>query len=201
MSTTKSFIQTEEGMASIYYMLFGNGFFYIGSSKQNASARFMSHKYFLDNGQHHNDEMMDAYMESNGFVTFSVIDTCPVEDRDVVETEWIDKYFDDGFCLNQVRSAGSYPEATEKVKAKLSEALKGKPKSPEHIAKMSKALRGKTIYTFQHDSGEVFIGTQYEFRAKYNLDQGTVSNLVKGWRMRRGKKNKVNQVKKWRLVK
>lgn len=65
--------------------------------------------------------------------------------------------------------------------------------------KKSAAVKGKnnpkydtTIYKFRNkNTGEEFSGTQYDFRTKYDLDQGNVYKLIKG---------RINHHKKWILL-
>jgi len=51
--------------------------------------------------------------------------------------------------------------------------------------------RSPVVRQFEHFSGEVFVGTQYEFRTKYSLDAGVITNLVKG-------ANRVQSFKGWK---
>lgn len=75
---------------------------------------------------------------------------------------------------------------------KMSDAQKGKTIPKETRRKMSESRVGKTIYKFRNKkTNQEFIGTAYDFRNKYNLASGNVSNLVNG---------KLKHHKKWILV-
>lgn len=87
-------------------------------------------------------------------------------------------------------------------------------RSPETRKRMSESKKGpknylygaapedtprydKNIYRFHHEDGEYFVGTQHQFRTKYNLCQTGVCLLVNGkqkthrkWRKMGGKKSK-----------
>lgn len=69
---------------------------------------------------------------------------------------------------------------------------KGKTRSEQHRKNNSNAQKDKTIYTFKNkETGDVFVGIRYDFYTKYDLNDSSVSNLVKGqW----------NQYKGWVLV-
>lgn len=70
----------------------------------------------------------------------------------------------------------------------ISAASKGKTHSEETRSKISEVTKGENnprydtvIYTFQNKkSGEVFVGTQYDFYTTYNLNQGNVCAVVNG---------------------
>lgn len=38
----------------------------------------------------------------------------------------------------------------------------------------------QTIYQFKHKTGTIYIGTPYNFRITYNLDQGNVTKMIQG---------------------
>ncbi len=53
-------------------------------------------------------------------------------------------------------------------------------------------IPGNTIYKFNNiETGEIFEGTGYEFRIKYNLNQGNVSSMIK---------HKNTTVKNWAML-
>lgn len=73
---------------------------------------------------------------------------------------------------------------------KVSDRLKGKSRSIELKNKLSKLNKGKytgslsphydtTIHKFINKSGEIFVGTQYEFAEKFNLAKSNVNKLIK----------------------
>lgn len=72
----------------------------------------------------------------------------------------------------------------EKIKSAKGWILKGN--DPNSISNRDPAVR-----IFTHKEGEIFIGTLYEFRTKYNLDAGVISNLIHG-------KNRVQSFKGWK---
>lgn len=59
----------------------------------------------------------------------------------------------------------------------------------------SHVFRGRDtqVRKFFHKDGDEFVGTSYEFRKRYDLDSGVVSNMVRG-------KNKVQSFKGWRYA-
>lgn len=75
---------------------------------------------------------------------------------------------------------------------KISEALRGRPKSEAHKEAAGKAKRCKNIYAFMSvATSEVFVGTRYEFEVYSGIDRKLVSCLFgkrparisKGWRL------------------
>lgn len=92
---------------------------------------------------------------------------------------------------------------SKETKTKISKALKGNQHllghmhTPEALKKMSDASSGSnnpaydhTIYTFKHKDGAIFNGTQYDFRIKYDLNRGSIYDIIysrykftKGWRL------------------
>jgi group I intron endonuclease len=70
---------------------------------------------------------------------------------------------------------------SERVKKKISDGVLKKYKEcPELKKKIGESKKSKTVYTFKNvNTNEVFTGTQYNFRAKYNLNKNSISNLIK----------------------
>jgi group I intron endonuclease len=64
--------------------------------------------------------------------------------------------------------------------------------NPIEREKLSKLFRDSTIYTFKNiNYNEIFTGTQFDFRIRYNLNKGNINNLIKG---------RCNIVKGWVLL-
>lgn len=85
---------------------------------------------------------------------------------------------------------------SEKVRGKIRDSLKGR------YTGENSCHYNPTVHTFVHkDTGEVFKGTQYLFRTKYGLRDGSVSALVKGQKKQNGKIVRVLSHKGWVLLK
>lgn len=81
---------------------------------------------------------------------------------------------------------------SNKTKRKLADAIRNRPikqstinkwkKNPQ-LQKMWDSHKDKSIYQFKNRyTNETFIGTQFEFRTKYNLNRSNISQLIKGSR-------------------
>lgn len=122
---------------------------YIGSAT-NLSHRKATHISALKLNKHDNSHLQRAWLRY-GEVAFSfeVIERVP-KDEDLIRQEqfWIDYFKLMGYELYNQRLVASnnlglkYPHK-EETKQRISASLTGKPKSLEHIAKVSQALKGK----------------------------------------------------------
>ena len=84
--------------------------------------------------------------------------------------------------VNQSKKRIQYFQNEENRK-KNAELIKKSLSDPLIRQKMSEGRRNKTVYRFQHrKTGEIFIGTSYDFRRKYSIDGGAVHSIVHGKR-------------------
>lgn len=151
--------------------LIKSGRVYVGSSK-NIEGRWKEHLRHLRQGRHANDRMQRAFAHhgEEAFV-FAVIQVTEEDARIAREQAWMD-------CLGaydrrrgfNLRPTADSPRGafvsdetraklraariargpiTEEERAKISAALTGRPKSPEHIAKHAASLRGRKL-TAEH---------------------------------------------------
>lgn len=119
---------------------------YVGSAV-NLRVRWYNHKDSLRHNRHHSIKLQRAW-NKYGADKFSFVILEEIEDpRLLIKREqfWIDRYNAATKGYNCRPTAGSslgYKDSDE-TKRKKSAALKGKPKSPDHVAKVSAALKGK----------------------------------------------------------
>ena len=114
---------------------------YVGSAAKSISKRMTSHRYYLNKGEHKNEHLQCAWDKYKKDVfEFGVIEECLPEDCIILEQFWIDYYetCDNSKGYNKSPAAGSPLgfKHTPKTRAKVSAALKGKKKSPEHAARI-----------------------------------------------------------------
>lgn len=153
--------------SGIYIMVFPNGRYYIGSSK-NCTKRWYHHKHLLERGWHYNS-LLQRTWRKHGEAQFLMLER--VEHSKLLIREQV--YLDaapEGALLNLSKIAG-YPEGTVEVlkgrserakmqhatgnlgahtltekgkkrrAAAVSRALKGRKQKPEAVTKMRKACR------------------------------------------------------------
>lgn len=114
---------------------------YVGQAKDIAK-RWVTHKRTLSRGVHASRHLQRAWDKygADAFA-FEVIEVCDIPDLDTREQFHIDHRAD----FNVLRFARSPLGVvrSEETRRKIASALRGKPKSPEHRAALSKANAGK----------------------------------------------------------
>lgn len=142
----------------IYAITSPSGKGYVGSSVR-LPKRKTRHFYELRNNSHHCEPLQRAWNKYNGQgFTFVVLEFCSKQQLIEREQFWLDhSIFRDLYNINT--QAGNPVEISPAVRAKISAATKGKPKSEEtkarmrkpksaaHAAAISAAKRGKP-YTY-----------------------------------------------------
>ncbi|MCY1292462.1 group I intron endonuclease [compost metagenome] len=144
------------------YILFNvvNGFFYVGSST-DLRERLYRHRYQLDNGKH------DNYILQRSYTCWEDIEITyyPVSSESkarFIEQDLLRFHRNDPLLANlgtgayctwgdgmpdefkqQIRQSKLGTIISQEARDKISRALKGKPKSPEHIRKAAEAQRGR----------------------------------------------------------
>jgi group I intron endonuclease len=134
-------------MNSGVYAIFNNktNAVYVGKSK-DIKDRFWNHVGKLRSGKHRNCHLQRAwnkYGESS--FEFKVIEFC---DGDLLSLErrYADFFEESGFRLYNLKECGYGREkVSQETREKISLALKGRKKSPEHAAKISTGQKGKII--------------------------------------------------------
>jgi group I intron endonuclease len=121
-----------------------NGKVYVGSASVSLTKRLWTHRRFLLAGTHHNKHLQAAWNKyGEGAFSFSVIQRCVPRRCVLLEQQWINYYqsYLREYGYNKSPTAGSPlgVRHTEATRAKVSQALKGKPKSDEHRKNMRKA--------------------------------------------------------------
>lgn len=114
---------------------------------------------------------------------------------------WLNKSLSNGYPkpIKGVPLRGTGWSHSDSTKAKISKALKGKPRpcSEERKSKLKLITKEKRYnynnnhYCFYHKTGETYTGTIVEFTLKYNLHKPNVYNMlygknksVKGWKIK-----------------
>ncbi len=125
-----------------------NGKVYVGSAVRVAN-RWAVHRKALNDGRHHSGHLQYAW-ELYGADVFEFVLIEPVAviaDLISREQHWIDYFHaaDDEFGYNILPNAGSSlgVKTSAATKLKLSEALRGRSQTPEHIEKRIAVHRGK----------------------------------------------------------
>lgn len=113
---------------------------YIGSSA-DIGNRWNHHRSFLRRGVHANDLLQAAWTaHGEAAFDFEIAEVLPsIEDLRSREQAWLDELrpFESGRGFNRSPSTNGVGwQYTEEQRARLSAALTGKRKSPEHVAKM-----------------------------------------------------------------
>jgi group I intron endonuclease len=119
---------------------------YIGQSV-NYKKRWRLHRYYLNNNSHHNEFLQNAWIKY-GEEAFRFELITEFQSRDELNTaealhiEVSGSLYPNGYNLVK---GGDVFEISESTRAKLSDAMKGKPLSAATRAKISEALKGKPI--------------------------------------------------------
>lgn len=118
---------------------------YIGQSK-NVIRRITNHKYKLNKGNHHNDHLQKAYNNDKGCFSFTVLLYCDTKSLNFFEAAFIKAFNsnDRKFGYNIELGGGDY-ERQEETRMKLSNILKGRKLSKEHVDKIRVALSKRKI--------------------------------------------------------
>lgn len=116
--------------------------FYIGSA-MNLGARLSAHRCHLRIGDHPNSKLQRAWNKygADAF-EFAVLHTCPAEERRAREQDAIDRLHPGYNIALYVDAPAKGLKATPETCKKISDGLKGKPKSAAHRAALSIAKTG-----------------------------------------------------------
>lgn len=121
-----------------------NGHFYLGSTNCD-KVRSYNHFAALRKGQHFNPRLQRAYdRDGEENVIFEFANEYPEQDLQLVEQILLDYWYGKPECYNvspRVEVAWYGRSVSEETRRKISEAQKGRKKSPEQIAKM----RGRVV--------------------------------------------------------
>lgn len=120
-----------------------NGKVYIGQSK-NIHWRWMSHKSALNHGRNENPHFQYAWNKyGQDAFEFSIIELCEESLLDSREIYWIEKYNAtvDGYNIKDGGNRHSGWKMTDDQRARISEALKGRVRTPEHCKNISLARK------------------------------------------------------------
>ena len=178
-------------ISGIYIMIFPNGRYYIGSSK-NCTKRWYHHRHLLERDCHYNS-LLQRTWRKHGEAQFLMLEQ--VEHSELLSREQV--YLDaapEGTLLNLSKIAG-YPEGTAEVlkgrseRAKMqhavgnlgahiltekgkkrrgaavSRALKGRKQKPEAVAKMRKACKERWTPELREEQRQR-ANAQYEARRR-----------------------------------
>ncbi len=124
-----------------------NNKIYIGSAT-NYPHRKRTHLSDLKNQKHHSNKLQNAWNKyGNDNFIFEILEIV-TRKEDLIEREqyWLDtlEAVKKGYNINPTASNCAGRIVTEKTREKIREKLKGKPLSPEHIAKRSESrIRNK----------------------------------------------------------
>lgn len=130
-----------------------NGHFYVGSSV-SVRVRFQYHRRHLRNGTHHCGHLQNAWNKhGEDCFKFEIVEEVPLAENLLdVEGRWLSEHHGKPYCYN-IASCPIAPFKGMKhgasAKAKLSDVHKGKQhrlghtNSPEHRARISAAMKGK----------------------------------------------------------
>ena len=182
-----------------------NGKYYVGSSI-NVKRRWNEHKSELNKNVHINSYLQNSWNKygKNNF-DFIIIKEVSKSDLIIEEQKYLDEIKNDrkNICYNLTFQANGSPYSeNECARLKMIKSLKKyyeTHKSPfykKHHTKETKLKMSlnhvnvcgennsrfnKQIYTFFNTfTYEIFAGTQFDFRKKYNILPSCVTELVKG---------------------
>ena len=180
-----------------------NGKGYIGGS-DSVKRRFASHKRQLNNNNHRNRHLQNAWNKyGKDAFRFEILEDVPKEKLIEVEQQYLDvvklmkhRYYNISFSSERPDvwvGRKHKPETIEKFR---------KPKTEEHKKNISLSSMGKdgksnyqydyTIRSFVNNrTGETFNGTRCDFYHKYKLSHSHVNSLIYGER---------KQHKGWKLI-
>lgn len=170
-----------------------NGKYYIGSSN-HIYRRCRRHKNDLINNCHDNCHLQNAWNKygKSSFDFYIIEDIINENDLLIREQYYIDVSIKENIYNLHLSAERLF--LTDEHKKKISNTLKGRPKSLEARRKQSISVTGENNsrygipqnskkYTFFHpDTNQMFTGTQLEFTNRYNMKSGTISQLALGKR-------------------
>lgn len=124
------------------------GRIYVGSA-MNATRRFIEHRRDLKAGNHANAKLQSSWCKHGAEAfEFQVIEIVEDPARLLArEQHWIDtmEAVGKGYNLNPTAGSNLGLKMSNASRQRMSEAAKGKPKSPEHVEKVRQALKGRTM--------------------------------------------------------
>lgn len=150
--------------SGIYRIELGNGWFYIGSTK-NLILREKQHQRELKLGSHKNNIAQSCWNKYQVF-EFVILENCVISNLISREQFYLDKHFHNPKNVNICRVAGSVmtglthsaesrkkmsnarqlrKPASIETREKMSASMKGRVFSASHCAKLSSAARGKIV--------------------------------------------------------
>lgn len=142
--------RTREQWKSGVYLITNtvNGKVYVGSAAKSIKLRWIRHRRLLRAKEHSNRHLQNAWDKyGESAFKFSVLLPCAADDCVRYEQIYIDKRnsSDREFGYNLSPTAGSCLGVihTTETRARMSNAHKGRKKSPEHAAKVAESNRGR----------------------------------------------------------
>lgn len=177
----------EEDICGIYMIKNkANGKIYIGQSI-HIYRRFVEHKCDLENHHAHNKHLQRSWDKygRDSFI-FSVVEECDKSCLDEREIFWISFYDAQNNGYNQTAGGGGVKNyvPTEETCRKISQGLKGKKKSAEHVQKMREFMKK---YAKEHtnpnsiavvclNTGKEYVNSRAAAR-DLNLSRATASHI------------------------
>lgn len=129
-------------MGFIYKLDFENGKSYVGQTKISVKTRFSRHSSAFKRGV---DYLIYKAWNKYGEPKCTTLIECNDLELDFFEKKFIDLYDTFNFGYNSTDGSSKSPSTCPSVAKKISNALKGVKKSPEHIKRMSEVKVGKQV--------------------------------------------------------
>jgi group I intron endonuclease len=126
--------------SGIYVLTSPSGGQYVGSAVNVVDRRGV-HLRDLRKGSHHNKPLQNAWRKYNGELKFRILLVCAKEDLIYFEQRAID-VLKPRYNVSPTAGSPLGVRHSPEVRAKISAHFKGRPKSPEHKAKISKSRIG-----------------------------------------------------------
>ena len=128
-----------------------SGKYYVGQTIHELNKRWREHIY---ESNRHNPAPLYKSMRKYGLDKFNirVIEECNVDTLDDRETYWIEQYnaYSNGY--NQTSGAGGQYRISDELKDRISDAMSGVQKTPEHIENIREGLKRNGVgFTIRGD--------------------------------------------------
>ena len=180
--------QSKEQYCIYMHTCIGNDNGYIGKTVEGLDKRWLRHRYITNSGSdtHFHKAIrkygVDSFKGVVLYIAFEKDDDHLYEVEEQLIADW--DTFHNGYNMNPGGKGSSSGEDSN---------MWGKQHTTETKSAMSRAHSGKnhhnydsTIRTFEHKGGDMFIGTKFHLREKYNLNQSHLSAVILGKRKTTG---------------
>ena len=161
-----------------------NGKVYVGQSV-NVYKRWKDHKYELNKNIHHNIYLQRAWNKyGKGNFEFEIIEICKQEELNDKEMFWIKGYIENKKSYNLTLGGDGtkgHP-LSEEAKIKIGRASKGRKKTKEEIAIISKIHRDRSEEILQINLDGTILkewNGLYQIREELNIDTRSISGCCK----------------------